>query len=108
MSAISSRIPTSVENEIQTCLGRYANNLTSVFCQFPSQQVSLIPIPTFPFSHSPTPDPDIQHHQSSCRVTEEEVGTRPVLHEHQPRHATGAEVSWDFLFLGKPSETCIA
>jgi biotin carboxylase len=42
MSAISSRIPTSVENEIQTCLGRYANNLTSVFCQFPSQQISNI------------------------------------------------------------------
>lgn len=39
MSAISSRIPASVEKEIQSCLSRYANNLTSVFCQFPSPEV---------------------------------------------------------------------
>ena len=39
MSAISSRIPSSVEDAIQSCLAHYANNLTSVLCQFPSQQV---------------------------------------------------------------------
>ena len=39
MSAISSRIPTSVEEAIQSSLAHYANNLTSVLCQFPSQQV---------------------------------------------------------------------
>ena len=94
MSAISSRIPTSVENEIQTCLSRYANNLTSVFCQFPSQHVRHIPI--LPFLHSPILVPDIQHHQPSCGVTEEESRTRPILHEHQPCHAAGAKVSPPF------------
>ena len=39
MSAISSRIPSSVEEAIQSRLAHYANNLTSVLCQFPSQQV---------------------------------------------------------------------
>ena len=41
MSAISSRIPPSVEEAIQSCLARYASNLTSVLCQFPSQQVCV-------------------------------------------------------------------
>lgn len=36
MSAISSRIHVSVEEAIQTCLTRYANNITSVLSQFPS------------------------------------------------------------------------
>jgi len=32
MSAISSSIPPSVEKAIQSCLARYASNLTSALC----------------------------------------------------------------------------
>jgi squalene cyclase len=39
MSAISSRIPSSVEESLQTCLSRYTNNITSVLSQFPSAQI---------------------------------------------------------------------
>ena len=39
MSSISGRIPVQVETDLQKCLGQYANNLTSVLAQFPSQQV---------------------------------------------------------------------
>ena len=62
MSAISSRIPTSVERDIQSCLSRYANNLTSVFCQFPSQEVSHTPCcgtVILPFTHTAILVPDI-------------------------------------------------
>ena len=39
MSAISSRIPPSVDESIQACLTRYASNITSVLSQFPSAQI---------------------------------------------------------------------
>ncbi len=39
MSAISGRIPPSVAGAIQSCLARYASNMTSVLSQFPSQEV---------------------------------------------------------------------
>ena len=39
MSSISGRIPVQVETDLQKSLGQYANNLTSVMAQFPSQQV---------------------------------------------------------------------
>ena len=39
MSAISSRIPPSVEENIQSCLSRYASNMTSVLSQFPSSSI---------------------------------------------------------------------
>ncbi len=39
MSAISSRIPPSVEESIQACLSRYASNITSVLSQFPSSNI---------------------------------------------------------------------
>ena len=39
MSAVSSRIPTSVEDAIQKSLARYASNITSVVNQFPSVQI---------------------------------------------------------------------
>lgn len=42
MSAISGRIPPSVDNAIQTCLARYASNMTSVLSQFPSQEVCRV------------------------------------------------------------------
>ena len=55
MSAISSRIPVSVEKEIQSCLSRYANNLTSVFCQFPSPEVPISHTAIHPYIHAPIP-----------------------------------------------------
>ena len=42
MSAISSRIPPSVDDAIQNCLTRYANNMTSVLAQFPSSPIMNI------------------------------------------------------------------
>lgn len=42
MSTIAGRIPSSVESDINKCLTIYAKNITSVFSQFPSQQLTLI------------------------------------------------------------------
>lgn len=42
MSAISSRIPPSVEESLQTSLSRYTSNITSVLSQFPSAQITNI------------------------------------------------------------------
>ena len=41
LSTISGRIPESVEEVIHRLLANYASNITSVLCQFPSQEVSL-------------------------------------------------------------------
>ena len=36
---ISGRIPSDVEKKIRKLMATYASNITSVLCQFPSQQV---------------------------------------------------------------------
>ena len=41
MSSVSGRIPSSVETSIQKCLSKYKSNITSVLCQFPTQQVPV-------------------------------------------------------------------
>ncbi len=42
LSTISSRIPVSVDQEISKCLARYASNMTSVLCQFPTTKIENI------------------------------------------------------------------
>jgi len=39
ISMISGRLPADVEMSIRQLMGTYASNITSVICQFPSQQV---------------------------------------------------------------------
>ena len=40
IAAVSGRLPPLVEKEIRKQLSSYGSNITSVLCQFPSQQVS--------------------------------------------------------------------
>lgn len=40
MTSVSGRIPPAVEKAIKKEMAQYASNITSVLCQFPSQQVS--------------------------------------------------------------------
>ncbi|XP_077165163.1 acetyl-CoA carboxylase 2 isoform X1 [Paroedura picta] len=40
MTSISGRIPPSVEKSIRKVMAQYASNITSVLCQFPSQQIA--------------------------------------------------------------------
>ncbi|XP_053219260.1 acetyl-CoA carboxylase 2 isoform X2 [Podarcis raffonei] len=42
MTSISGRIPPSVEKSIRKVMAQYASNITSVLCQFPSQQIASI------------------------------------------------------------------
>ncbi|XP_063000242.1 acetyl-CoA carboxylase 2 isoform X2 [Elgaria multicarinata webbii] len=42
MTSISGRIPPSVEKSIRKIMAQYASNITSVLCQFPSQQIASI------------------------------------------------------------------
>uniref|UniRef100_A0A4W3JWV6 acetyl-CoA carboxylase n=1 Tax=Callorhinchus milii TaxID=7868 RepID=A0A4W3JWV6_CALMI len=42
MTSISGRIPASVEKAIRKVVAQYASNITSVLCQFPSQQIANI------------------------------------------------------------------
>ena len=39
---ISGRVPAEVEKDIRKLMATYASNITSVLCQFPSQQVSWL------------------------------------------------------------------
>lgn len=39
MTSTLGRIPASVEKSIRIVMAQYASNVTSVLCQFPSQQV---------------------------------------------------------------------
>lgn len=39
MTSVSGRIPPAVEKAIKKEMAQYASNITSVLCQFPSQQV---------------------------------------------------------------------
>ena len=39
MTSVSGRIPPAVEKCIKKEMAQYASNITSVLCQFPSQQV---------------------------------------------------------------------
>lgn len=39
MTSVSGRIPPAVEKSIKKEMAQYASNITSVLCQFPSQQV---------------------------------------------------------------------
>lgn len=41
MTSVSGRIPPNVEKAIKKEMAQYASNITSVLCQFPSQQVKL-------------------------------------------------------------------
>lgn len=41
MTSVSGRIPPAVEKAIKKEMAQYASNITSVLCQFPSQQVLL-------------------------------------------------------------------
>ncbi|XP_078277863.1 acetyl-CoA carboxylase 2 isoform X2 [Rhinoraja longicauda] len=40
MTSVSGRIPVSVEKAIRKVIAQYASNITSVLCQFPSQQIA--------------------------------------------------------------------
>jgi len=42
MTSVSGRIPPAVEKSIKKEMAQYASNITSVLCQFPSQQVQLV------------------------------------------------------------------
>ncbi|XP_061459332.1 acetyl-CoA carboxylase 2 isoform X2 [Rhineura floridana] len=42
MTSISGRIPPSVEKSIRKVMAQYASNITSMLCQFPSQQIASI------------------------------------------------------------------
>ncbi|XP_044296549.1 acetyl-CoA carboxylase 2 isoform X1 [Varanus komodoensis] len=42
MTSTSGRIPPSVEKSIRKVMAQYASNITSVLCQFPSQQIASI------------------------------------------------------------------
>lgn len=39
MTSVSGRIPVPVEKAVRRVMAQYASNITSVLCQFPSQQV---------------------------------------------------------------------
>lgn len=45
MTSVSGRIPTPVEKAVRRVMAQYASNITSVLCQFPSQQVGPHPHP---------------------------------------------------------------
>lgn len=42
MTSVSGRIPPAVEKAIKKEMAQYASNITSVLCQFPSQQVPVV------------------------------------------------------------------
>ncbi|KAE8634245.1 hypothetical protein XENTR_v10002237 [Xenopus tropicalis] len=42
MTSVSTRIPPTVERSIRKIMAQYASNITSVLCQFPSQQIASI------------------------------------------------------------------
>nr|XP_033810269.1 acetyl-CoA carboxylase 2 isoform X2 [Geotrypetes seraphini] len=42
MTSVSGRIPAPVEKSIRKVMAQYASNITSVLCQFPSQQIASI------------------------------------------------------------------
>ncbi|XP_044541396.1 acetyl-CoA carboxylase 2 [Gracilinanus agilis] len=42
MTSVSGRIPASVEKAVRKVMAQYASNITSVLCQFPSQQIANI------------------------------------------------------------------
>ncbi|XP_043827164.1 acetyl-CoA carboxylase 2 isoform X2 [Dromiciops gliroides] len=42
MTSVSGRIPPSVEKAVRKVMAQYASNITSVLCQFPSQQIANI------------------------------------------------------------------
>lgn len=39
MTSVAGRIPAPVEKAVRRVMAQYASNITSVLCQFPSQQV---------------------------------------------------------------------
>uniref|UniRef100_A0A452R4T0 Acetyl-CoA carboxylase 1 n=1 Tax=Ursus americanus TaxID=9643 RepID=A0A452R4T0_URSAM len=42
MTSVSGRIPAPVEKSVRRVMAQYASNITSVLCQFPSQQIATI------------------------------------------------------------------
>uniref|UniRef100_A0A8D2IGK1 Acetyl-CoA carboxylase beta n=1 Tax=Urocitellus parryii TaxID=9999 RepID=A0A8D2IGK1_UROPR len=42
MTSVSGRIPVPVEKSVRRVMAQYASNITSVLCQFPSQQIATI------------------------------------------------------------------
>ncbi|XP_056677579.1 acetyl-CoA carboxylase 2 isoform X2 [Monodelphis domestica] len=42
MTSVAGRIPASVEKAVRKVMAQYASNITSVLCQFPSQQIANI------------------------------------------------------------------
>lgn len=53
MTSVSGRIPPAVEKAIKKEMAQYASNITSVLCQFPSQQVHTL-MNTHMYTHSRT------------------------------------------------------
>lgn len=45
MTSVSGRVPAPVEKAVRRVMAQYASNITSVLCQFPSQQVGPHPQP---------------------------------------------------------------
>lgn len=52
MTNVSGRIPAPVEKSVRRVMAQYASNITSVLCQFPSQQVGA---PAQPRPGAPAP-----------------------------------------------------
>lgn len=75
MTSVSGRIPAPVEKAVRRVMAQYASNITSVLCQFPSQQVGA------PHPH-PSPAGNPSPHQWG-RPVSDQIG----LHEThlQPR-----------------------
>ncbi|XP_058137492.1 acetyl-CoA carboxylase 2 isoform X3 [Dasypus novemcinctus] len=42
MTSVSGRIPAPVEKSVRRVMAQYASNITSVLCQFPSQQIATV------------------------------------------------------------------
>lgn len=42
MTSVAGRIPAPVEKAVRRVMAQYASNITSVLCQFPSQQVHAL------------------------------------------------------------------
>lgn len=57
MTSVAGRIPAPVEKAVRRVMAQYASNITSVLCQFPSQQVHAPVSSSQPLPATPTPIP---------------------------------------------------
>lgn len=55
MTSVAGRIPVPVEKAVRRVMAQYASNITSVLCQFPSQQVHALARSSQPRPATPRP-----------------------------------------------------